>query len=53
MYVRASWILPVGPELQCTDEKPADPITFLIYTGADGHFSLYEDDGTSYGYDAR
>ena len=51
LYVRAGSILPVGPELQYTDEKPADPITLLVYTGADGRFSLYEDDGTSYGYE--
>jgi alpha-D-xyloside xylohydrolase len=51
VYVRAGSILPVGPELQYTDEKPADPITLMVYTGADGSFSLYEDDGASYGYE--
>ena len=51
VYVRAGSILPIGPELQYTDEKPSDPITFVVYTGADGRFSLYEDDGTSYGYE--
>ena len=51
VYVRAGSILPVGPELQYTDEKPADPITLIVYTGADGRFSLYEDDGASYGYE--
>jgi alpha-D-xyloside xylohydrolase len=51
VYVRAGSIVPVGPDLQYTDEKPADPITLIVYTGADGRFSLYEDDGTSYGYE--
>jgi alpha-D-xyloside xylohydrolase len=51
VYVRAGSILPVGPDLQYTDEKPADPITLMVYTGADARFSLYEDDGTSYGYE--
>jgi alpha-D-xyloside xylohydrolase len=51
VYVRAGSILPVGPELQYTDEKPADPIRLCVYTGADGRFSLYEDDGVSYGYE--
>ena len=51
VYVRAGSILPVRPELQYTDEKPADPITLLVYTGAGGRFSLYEDDGASYGYE--
>jgi len=51
VFVRAGSIVPVGPELQYTDEKPADPVTLIVYTGADGRFSLYEDDGTSYGYE--
>ena len=51
LYVRAGSILPLGPDLEYTDEKPADPITLRVYTGADGHFSLYEDDGQSFGYE--
>jgi alpha-D-xyloside xylohydrolase len=51
VYVRAGSIVPLGPELQYTDEKPADPITLFVYTGAHGRFSLYEDDGGSYGYE--
>lgn len=50
LFVRAGSILPVGPSLQYVAEKPADPITLNVYTGADGSFSLYEDDGTSLGY---
>jgi alpha-D-xyloside xylohydrolase len=50
-YVRAGSIVPFGPELQYTDEKPADPITLYVYTGADGAFTIYEDDGVSYGYE--
>lgn len=51
VHVRAGAIIPFGPEQQYVDEKPADPITLFIYTGADGSFSLYEDDGTSYAYE--
>jgi alpha-D-xyloside xylohydrolase len=51
VHVRAGSILPLGPELQFTGEKPADPITLLIYEGADGAFTLYEDDGVSYQYE--
>jgi alpha-D-xyloside xylohydrolase len=50
LFVRAGSILPIGPALQYAAEKPADPITLTVYTGADGRFSLYEDDGTSLGY---
>ncbi|MFT3782320.1 MAG: glycoside hydrolase family 31 protein [Nibricoccus sp.] len=51
VHVRAGSILPLGPEKQFTTEKPADPITLFIYAGADGAFTLYEDDGVSYGYE--
>ena len=53
VYVRAGSILALGPELQYTTEKPADPIELRIYGGADGQFSLYEDDGESYDYETR
>jgi alpha-D-xyloside xylohydrolase len=51
VYARAGTILPLGPDLQFVGEKPADPITLLIYEGADGEFTLYEDDGESYRYE--
>ena len=51
LHVRAGSVVPFGPELQWTGEKPADPVTLFVYTGADGSFTLYEDDGLSYGYE--
>jgi alpha-D-xyloside xylohydrolase len=51
LYMRAGAIVPVGPEQQYIGEKPNAPVTLYIYAGADGHFSLYEDDGKSYGYE--
>jgi len=51
LYVRAGSIIPMGPELQWSNEKPADPIELRIYPGADGDFTLYEDDGASYAYE--
>jgi alpha-D-xyloside xylohydrolase len=51
LFVRAGSIVPFGPEIQYADEKPADPVTLVVYTGADGAFALYEDDGLSYGYE--
>src|ERR1700690_901530 len=51
VYVRAGSIVPVGPELQYVAEKPADPITLYVYAGADGTFTLYEDQGTTYDYE--
>lgn len=51
LYVRAGSIVPFGPEIQYAMEKQADPMTLVVYTGADGAFTLYEDDGVSYGYE--
>jgi alpha-D-xyloside xylohydrolase len=51
IFVRAGSIVPFGPEIQYIGEKPADPLTFYIYAGADGDFTLYEDDGQSYKYE--
>ena len=43
--------MPVGGAIQYTLEAPAAPITLFVFTGADGSFELYEDDGVSYGYE--
>ena len=51
LFLRAGSIIPFGPDLQYTGEKPADPITLRVYTGADGTFTLYEDDGKTYDCD--
>ena len=52
MFVRGGAIIPVGPVLNYTGEKPADPITFNIYPDESGSASakLYEDDGLSPAY---
>jgi len=49
VYVRAGSVVPFGPALQYTSEKPADKITLYVYAGANSSFTLYEDDGTTYG----
>ncbi len=51
LYVREGAILPFGPEIQHTGEKPADPLTVFVCTGKDGAFTLYEDDGVTYAYE--
>ena len=50
LFARAGAIIPTGPAVEWSGEQPQGPITLNIFTGADGHFSLYEDDGTSLGY---
>ena len=51
LYARAGSILPVGPEMEWSDEKPADDLLLIVYAGADAHFTLYEDDGLTYAYE--
>jgi len=51
LYVRGGSIVPAGPDMQWSDEKPADPIDLYVYAGRDGAFTLYEDDGLTYGYE--
>ncbi|HYF66766.1 MAG TPA: TIM-barrel domain-containing protein, partial [Ohtaekwangia sp.] len=51
LFVKAGSILPAGPEIQYTTEKPADPITLYIFPGADATFTLYEDENINYDYE--
>lgn len=50
IYVRAGTILPLGPVKQFTAEKSNDPMTLMIYPGADGEGEIYEDDGESFDF---
>ena len=51
LYVRAGSILPLGPEMEWSTQKAADPIELRVYPGADGDFALYEDENDSYRYE--
>jgi alpha-D-xyloside xylohydrolase len=50
LYIRAGSIIPMGPEMEWSTEKPADPIEIRVYAGADGDFTFYEDENDSYNY---
>ncbi len=51
MFVRAGSILPLGPEMQYVGEKAWDNLEVRIYPGANGSFTLYEDEGDNYNYE--
>ena len=51
LYVKEGAILPLGPEIEYTGQKPADPLTLYIYMGRDASFELYEDEGVNYNYE--
>jgi alpha-D-xyloside xylohydrolase len=51
VYVPAGSILPMGPKMEWSTQKPEDPIELRIYRGADGNFTLYEDENDNYDYE--
>ena len=51
VFVREGAIIPFGPEMQWSDEKPAELINLYVYAGQNGEFQLYEDEGTNYNYE--
>jgi alpha-D-xyloside xylohydrolase len=51
LYVRAGSVLPIGPRVQYTEEKPWDNLEVRVYPGANGKFELYEDENDNYNYE--
>jgi alpha-glucosidase (family GH31 glycosyl hydrolase) len=50
IYVRAGAIVPVDPVRQYTSQTVTEPTTINVYPGANGTFTLYEDDGITQQY---
>jgi alpha-glucosidase/alpha-D-xyloside xylohydrolase len=50
LYARAGAIVPLDPVRQYTAQPVTEPTTLRVYPGADGTFTLYDDDGQSLGY---
>ncbi len=50
IYVRAGAIVPTDPVRQYTAEPVSAPTTITVYPGANGEFTLYDDDGISQEY---
>lgn len=51
LFIREGAIVPVGPEIQYSDEKAPQKIVLYVYRGKNGHFTLYEDEGVNYNYE--
>ena len=51
VFVPEGSILPVGPEMEWSDQKKAELIDLYVYVGKDGSYTLYEDEGTNYNYE--
>jgi alpha-glucosidase (family GH31 glycosyl hydrolase) len=50
LFVRGGAILPLGPVVQHTQERPLDEVTLQIYPAGTSRFDLYEDDGRTNRY---
>lgn len=51
IFARDGAIVPVGPDVQYAAEKPWDELTIKVFPGANGEFTLYEDEGDNYNYE--
>ena len=51
LFVRGGSIIPMGPVMQYTGEKPTEPLCFDIYPFKASQFLLYDDDGETYQYE--
>ncbi|EHQ28896.1 glycoside hydrolase family 31 protein [Mucilaginibacter paludis] len=52
LYVKAGTIIPWGPQVQFAEEKKWDNLEIRVYPGADGDFTLYEDENDNYNYES-
>ncbi len=51
IFVRSGSIIPLGPDIQYTEETVEAPLVLKIYTGGNGQFTLYEDEADNYNYE--
>lgn len=51
LYVKAGGIIPIGPDVQYATEKKWDNLEIRVYPGANGSFTLYEDEFDNYNYE--
>jgi alpha-D-xyloside xylohydrolase len=51
LFVKAGSIIPFGPKVQYATEKRWDNLEILVYAGANGSFTLYEDENDNYNYE--
>jgi alpha-glucosidase/alpha-D-xyloside xylohydrolase len=50
LHARAGTILPLAPVREYVEQDAAGPMAIVVYPGADGSFTLYEDDGRTFNY---
>jgi alpha-glucosidase/alpha-D-xyloside xylohydrolase len=50
LHVRAGAVLPLGPIKEYVEQEVDEPLTLIVFPGADGATTVYEDDGRSFDY---
>jgi alpha-D-xyloside xylohydrolase len=53
LFVKGGSIVPMGPFIQYAEEKTNGDIELRVYAGANGSFSLYEDENDNFNYKKR
>jgi len=51
LFIKSGSILPFGPKVQYATEKKWDNLEIRVYPGANGAFTLYEDENDNYNYE--
>lgn len=51
LFVPEGSIIPFGPQIEHTAQKTNEPYTIVVFTGQNGEFKLYEDEGVNYNYE--
>lgn len=51
LFVKAGSIIPVSEPITYAQEKSGEASEILIYSGADGQFTIYNDEGDNYSYE--
>jgi alpha-D-xyloside xylohydrolase len=51
LFIKAGSIIPFGPKVQYATEKKWDNLEIRVYEGANGEFTLYEDENDNYNYE--
>lgn len=51
LYIKAGSIIPFGPKVQYATQKKWDDLEIRVYPGANGQFTLYEDENDNYDYE--
>jgi len=51
LYIKSGSIIPFGPQVQYATEKKWDDLEIRVYVGANGEFTLYEDENDNYNYE--